>query len=429
MGFINPPRSQEETGKCEIFINTLENNTKLRVHIPYSSVNQKYVLRKKEVIRVDIPKEVLMARETKVEMKGVGITANKDIVVYAFSKVNVSSGYEGFKGDGFLVFPRRSLGFEYVASTYTGSQSNLGVVGVQNNTNVSIVFKAHSGITYRDHVYRSGDTLNITLNGLQTFHISSREDLSGLRVIADKPVAVLSGASCELSKVASNCGNVLDQLPAVKTWDKKYTVYSGRSNSTDGGLVRVTSASKNTVVLMEDGRTARLGIGDVMDLVVKPRLPTLISCTPYCMTTLYNTHPSLDRCSESIHPSKGCHVGPSMTILPGTKQFLPYYSVYVPKEANQFSFFSIVIKCSAANGLVINDIIQRNLAWESSRSETWCGVTVQVRKHGVNTLYHKDSNATFSVIVTATGDEGSYAYIAGRSFNVVQNNPGNVSGD
>ena len=64
-----------------------------------------------------------MAGKTKIENKGIDITADKDIAVYAFSKD--SSGL----GDGFAVHPKRSLGLEYVVTAYSGSHSNIGVVG------------------------------------------------------------------------------------------------------------------------------------------------------------------------------------------------------------------------------------------------------------------------------------------------------------
>lgn len=411
LGLLNPSHSQENAGKFEIFIQALENNTEIRVSIPYTTFNKTYDLtRHDDVTKIEIPKQVLMAGKTKIENKGVEITADKDIAVYAFSKDG--SG----RGDGFVVHPKRSLGLEHVVTTYSGSHSNIGVVGVENDTIVRIVLNGRSRLSYKRRVYKNGDVLRVTLNRLQTLHIRSRFDLSGARVIADKPVAVFSGASCaELAGISPNCDFVVDQVPAVKTWGQEYVVHGEESPSMrGGGLVRVTSARVNTVVRLENGMETRMGIGGVMDLVVNPRWPTLITCAPFCMATLYKTH-------SSVNESQ---IGPSVSILPPTNQFLAYYSVYITKEERGSAFLNILIKCSASGGLVVNDVLLTDLVWQASESKTWCGATVKVAKVGVNTVHHQDGGTRFGVLVNGVGGRHSYSYSGGRRFQVARKEKG-----
>lgn len=388
----------------------MENNTKVRISIPYTTFNKTYNLTRDNVAKVEIPKQVLMAGKTKIENKGIDITADKDIAVYAFSKD--SSGL----GDGFAVHPKRSLGLEYVVTAYSGSHSNIGVVGVENDTVVSVVLNGRSRLSYNRRVYKNRDALRVSLDKLQTFHIRSRFDLSGVRIITSKPVAVFSGASCEFSEVSPNCDFVVDQVPSVKTWGREYVVHSGQSHSMQGGgLVRVTSARGGTVVRLENGMATRMGIGGVMDLVINPRWPTLITCAPFCMATLYKTH------RASVNKSV---VGPSVAILPATNQFLSHYTVYITKEERQSVFLNILIKCSASGGLIVNDVLLKDLVWQASESKTWCGATVKVTKVGVNTVHHRDGGTRFGVLVDGIGGRHSYSYYGGRSFQVTREEKG-----
>ncbi|XP_018426233.1 PREDICTED: IgGFc-binding protein-like [Nanorana parkeri] len=57
---------------------------------------------------------------------------------------------------------------------------------------------------------------------MQGVQVLSPEDLSGSKVVANKPVAVLSGHTC--AQKNTNCNHAFEQLPPVSGWGKSYIV-------------------------------------------------------------------------------------------------------------------------------------------------------------------------------------------------------------
>ena len=74
-----------------------------------------------------------------------------------------------------------------------------GVVATTDNTVISFALppRHNISVTFRDRVYRSGEILSIVLDvyGMFQLQTSTGCDLTGVRVFADKTIAVFSGNS------------------------------------------------------------------------------------------------------------------------------------------------------------------------------------------------------------------------------------------
>ena len=86
------------------------------------------------------------------------------------------------------------------------------------------------------------DSLNITLNSMETYQIASDNDLTGTRITSSKPLSVFSGPDCiNVPQGIRWCDHLVEEVPPTVTWGSKFFVASleGRSS---GERIHVLSA-------------------------------------------------------------------------------------------------------------------------------------------------------------------------------------------
>ena len=114
-----------------------------------------------------------------------------------------------------------------------GRQSRLMVVGCQDRTNVTItpVSQLNSIPSDLPLELGAGETpspnkpLSITIDRLQTYLLNNLEDLSGTRVVSDKPIALFGGHECAQVPEATNyCAHLVQQIPPEPTWGDRFFI-------------------------------------------------------------------------------------------------------------------------------------------------------------------------------------------------------------
>ena len=79
----------------------------------------------------------------------------------------------------------------------------------------------------------SGVSKQITLNKMQTLLIGkSSTDLTGSRIVSNKPLTVISGHECGNVLSGSPCEHLTEQIPPSTTWGRKFLLvpFGGRNN-------------------------------------------------------------------------------------------------------------------------------------------------------------------------------------------------------
>ena len=187
------------------------------------------------------------------------IVANGSVVVHLPSSMQVSSyshrdygiyletgsdkvtvigrSYTSHTTDTYLALPIIKLKtvteYTYYAMSFysPNSYSSILIVGAEDNTVLRLKFKLSSRRVYmyntRYYVY-SYREYSYTINRLQTFYIypySSSDDLSGTRIITNKPVSVFSGHRCSYVPYRyGNCGYLIEQIPPTMYLGKVHYV-------------------------------------------------------------------------------------------------------------------------------------------------------------------------------------------------------------
>ena len=184
----------------------------------------------------------------------VHVTSAAPIVCYGVTRYNYTS-------DGFLAVPVSSLGKEYIVSSYP--QYTAVGSGYQLVAETTISAAYDETTVY----FEMGGTLQSETSGglkpgkiSQTFNLTHKgdvlcissngdlQDISGSRIVASKPVAVVSGNQCaNVPAGVYACDYMSEMELPTFTWGKEYhcTPFYGRKKNP---VIRIYAKEKNTTV-------------------------------------------------------------------------------------------------------------------------------------------------------------------------------------
>ena len=178
-------------------------------------------------------------------MKGIRVRATSQNPVYVLVtiKYNFFGSFTFLIGYGsYLVHPNVEFpnGGDYVyyamSTDYTGSstnvtdrRSNVLLVGNQNVTSVSITPTQTVSLpqdAQSDSILvqvAAGATHNVTLNSLQTLGFSSLFDLTGTKIVSDKPLTVITGHQCaQVPSTTGFCEPIYIHIPPTFNWGQLF---------------------------------------------------------------------------------------------------------------------------------------------------------------------------------------------------------------
>lgn len=187
----------------------------------------------------------------------VHVTADAPIVVYAVTRFD-------FTSDSFLVLPIEALGKEYIISSmadmswmYPGLSlpSESVIVAAYDNTQVTLTIGGNA-LTKTSGGLKSGQSKVFSLNRGDVFavgnHADAKEgDLSGSRVVATKPVAVVSGNQCaNVPTTLRWCDYIADMEMPTHAWGTTYFVprHPIRKNS---AMMKIFAKEPNTQIFRD----------------------------------------------------------------------------------------------------------------------------------------------------------------------------------
>jgi hypothetical protein len=196
--------------------------------------------------------------------RGIEVTSDEPIICYGMTRYKYTS-------DGFLAMPVEHLGKEYIVSSWNdpgqddGSQyltSYTSIVAAYDTTKVKFTLGGRpSSYTPGENGLRHGDSKLNTMNSTDVWLIGvcgDYNDLSGSKVEADKPVAVISGNFCAYVPVGNSaCDYLISQDRPIESWGNEYHVtpiYDRKNTS----FIRVYASAPQIRIFMEDNVWAKI---------------------------------------------------------------------------------------------------------------------------------------------------------------------------
>ncbi|XP_068855953.1 IgGFc-binding protein-like isoform X2 [Aphelocoma coerulescens] len=206
-------------------------------------------------------------------------TSHKTLVVQASADISVVAvSTKSYTVGATALLPVESLGTRYYVVTpvgnYTYGLTEFVVAAGAATTAVSITTTAT--FHYAGATYVPGAVLCLLLQPYHSLQLQSSQDFTGTAVVADSPVAVLSGHPCV--KVSAGFDFVVEQLLPITAWGKNYVV-PPNPLQTDVDFVYVVTDEDNTITYNTGSRNATvvMAAGEVQRFVVNPNSHLYIS--------------------------------------------------------------------------------------------------------------------------------------------------------
>ena len=215
------------------------------------------------VTTVVIPTNAAIVGFQTIQNLGIHVISNDPITITALFN-NLGSA------DVTQVLPTGALGTEYRLIGYDHYTSSASwVVATQNNTTVTIVptFTTFGGNP-------GGIPFNIVLNQGQVYGITGQAgfgsmDITGTKIIADKPIGVFGGAICSpVPRGNQNCDLLYEQLLPLNYWGTEYIAVNLQGKMVSNDFYRIVASKNHTEVSINGDPVARLNQGQYFDTML-----------------------------------------------------------------------------------------------------------------------------------------------------------------
>lgn len=195
--------------------------------------------------------------EKNYKQHAVHVSAKDPIICYGVTRYQYTS-------DGFLAIPTSGLGKSYQVASFSDVGDNgtsfgqylpslTSIVAPYDNTKVVFTLGGNL-ITQTSGGMKLGQSKTITLNKGDVYAIGSfgkSADISGSKIVANKPVAVVSGNFCAyIPEDKAACDHIVEMELPDNTWGKAYHVtriFGRQKNS----LIKVFAKNPNTKIYLD----------------------------------------------------------------------------------------------------------------------------------------------------------------------------------
>ncbi|XP_078579821.1 IgGFc-binding protein-like [Branchiostoma floridae x Branchiostoma japonicum] len=362
------------------------------------------------VTQVNLDRAASELRGSQKSDKAVHITSDVEIVVYGVFAERASS-------DAYLALPTDVLGMEYYVPCTTivrnwneeglvDIPSEFGVAGVRDGTTVTIT--PTQAVTFDGQNYAAGQAFTVQLNRFETLQVQATEDLTGSRITANQPVAVLSG---NLFAVVGNGqqgtgDHVVEMIPPVDTWGKEFVTVPLKKH-TGGDLFRVVAARDNTQVDVTNENMKTLNAGDYWEFDVPSNEYRHVTSSEPVLLVQYSKTGSVDSTATD----------PFMMFIPPVAQFESEYTFatvdLIADPSASTHHVNLVIRSADKAGLRLDGaLLPGNTVWQPVPGTNYEATRLTI-SGGTHRVVHISPIATFGLFSYGYTQPESYGYPGG----------------
>ncbi|CAM5169641.1 unnamed protein product [Eretmochelys imbricata] len=346
----------------------------------------KIMVNQGDMVWVRLPESVGI-NGSDVVSKVVLVKADKDISVVSVSNKHVSPEIT-------VLYPVSSLGNEhYIVTPSTesfNSYPEFSIITYQEPNYVEVHVKGK--LHYLKQVHTTGSKLKFKPFSFQVIQLQGIEDLSGTRIVSEKPVAVLVGQVCFCN--STKCNHVFEQLLPVCSWGTTYIIPPLPWQKVDD-IVYIT-ASQSTTVLYQRGEqqeNVTLTGGNVLQLPVKPSIPVYISANVSIQVVFYSLGAAIPNSSHAF-----------LMNVPDVASYCLMYSI---NEQEGFENFALMVANTSETRAIILDNQLRDVEWNRvpGTEFVWGMHTLEppMRSHAV-----EHASSPFALLSVGTAAMDSY---------------------
>ncbi len=303
-------------------------------------------------------------------------------------------------------------------------QSQFLLVGCENDTTLSII--PSQSVTLPQDIQLSvlsisleaEDVYHGTIHQMQTVLITSNNDLTGTKIVSNKPLSVIAGHECaSIPSHLSGCEPLAVQLPPSLTWGNTFLLASFSGRDTDTVFKFVSTEPADVVIACERS----LSLENITSFQFS------VSAGTYCFVR--STQPILfvQFATSGINDGRG---DPAVALVSPVDQYVHNISFTVP-PGNIFSGVYISVTVSAQhfdNNSIFYDGETLVCSWieiyddNATLSGYGCNYTITNLRNELASQHHVshlEPDGLISVLVYAFSTSSiGVAYLAGQRITV-----------
>jgi len=329
-------------------------------------------------------------------------------------------------GDTFLALPTVTLCITnqflyYGISVYSGTYDNvILIVGTENDTKMELTVTQSVSVRIDNSInYLSSDVqYSFNIRRLQTVYIGSPRDMTGTRIVTDKPVSVFSGHECGYVR-NNNCEHLVEQILPTMYWGRTYYIAPLRGRN--GYTIRVLAASNSTNVVMYcDGTRSSYTINAGKTFTVtRGALNCAIHSDKEILVAQYS--------HGYYHDYTG---DPMMMLVPAKVHYSNEINLSTSSSSGYNNYINIIVLKEYYQPYMM--FLMTGGVKRSLQSQSWTPIIFQkvteayytqlsVSQSAI-TIMHTNANALISVVVYGFRFGSGYGHSGG--FSIVKNFPG-----
>ncbi len=367
------------------------------VSIPGMGFTQAFTVTPGTVTRVDLPAgtDVSSSTNDATEPKGVNITAAAPVVVYGLDYYPQSS-------DAFLGLPDSVLGTSYTVLAYgagLGGNSELGIVGTQDGTKVTITPSVPAG------GHAAGTPYTVTINQGDVYQLmadNNPDDLTGTKITSSAPINVFGGQEC--ANVPNNsyvaCDHLVQDLPPESAWGNSFLTVP-LATRTGGDTLQLVADTNNTVVSINGSVVATLNAGQLYNQIITGQ--STITSTKPILVGQYSNSSSYDNTTGD----------PFFMLIPPTDQFLTNYTITTPANGVFTSYVNLVVPNSGTGEVLMDGTPVPSTDFTPIGSSGYSGAQVPISD---TSHTFSDGGNPFGVYTYGFASYDGYGYPGGFSL-------------
>lgn len=391
---------------------TSKQNTSGTISVPGQDWQQSFNVAANDVTLITLPSSTETRGSESISNTGINIQSIDPVSVYIHQYISMRS-------EASIVLPVETLGSEYFTMTYEGYEqegdiypSEFLVVATQDETSITIT------VSDRTRGGRNaGSRISVTLNAGDTYQVQAAVgsgDLTGSKVVGDKPFALFSGNSW--TEVPVGCGfrdNLLEQMYPVDAFGRRFVTVPNASVTFD--VFRILASEDNTRIEVRGLNTIEYELDAGEFVEYSGAVSTYIVANKPIVVAQFNVGASCN----------GHTLGdPSMVVLNSIEQTRDTVTLFNSRfEAITENYINIITRTADADFVTFDGtpLVSQGVDFFPVAGNP----DYSFARVFVNAGAHTIISEGCGVIATAYGygNVESYAYSGGASFSKINANP------
>ena len=365
---------------------------------------------------INLPSAVV-AHSSNEQNKGIHLKVSSDKMTVVGQDVRVQTTTT------FLALPSTQLGitnyvyYGMVVADKSTRNSIIMVVCTENGTMMNLTATQPVTLNVGDSTTNviSGREYTFEVNEFQTIYISTFDDLSGTKIVTDKPVSVFSGHECvNIPESVYGCDHIAEQIPPTAVWGKVFYISPFRTRKSY--TIKILAAYNFTNVSLYCNDTLEFNTINEGETIVKTFM-----LQEYC--AIRSTKKILVAQLSHGQHDDGANGDPLMTLIPASIHYTSEFSVSTLRNPaigrhNYQHFLNIMVLAQYYQPHMIH--IKIGSITQSLDLFTWVPIkidniteayTLQLNiPEGVTEIIHDDPTALMSTTVYGFGLYEGYGH-------------------